>query len=102
MRLVIRPCMAQHITIGIVGCGSIGGALMRWLQTHNPSVRILVSDPPKGMNDSMTGADVVFVSIHVPTESDGTQNLDLLKPIINGLPAATPVFVRTTTLPGTP
>lgn len=101
MRFVILPCMAKQITVGIVGCGYIGGALMRWLQEHNPSVRILVSDPPKGMNDSMVGADVVFVSIHVPTESDGTQNLDLLKSIINGLPAATPVFVRTTILPGT-
>ncbi len=33
----------MNITIGIVGCGFIGGALKRWLEEHNPEVGIRVS-----------------------------------------------------------
>lgn len=88
------------VTVGIIGCGFVGEALKTWLEENNPEVRILVSDPPKGMNDPMDAADVFFVQIHVPTEDDGTQNLGLMKDIIRALPDR-PVFVRTTILPGT-
>ena len=88
------------ITVGIIGCGFVGGALKVWLEEHNPDVRIVVSDPPKGMNDDISGADVYFLQIHVPTEEDGTQDLSLMKELIRNLPDK-PVFVRTTILPGT-
>ncbi|MBQ9694755.1 MAG: UDP-glucose 6-dehydrogenase [Kiritimatiellae bacterium] len=88
------------INVGIVGCGYIGGALKVWLEENNPNVKVLVSDPPKGMNDDLSTADIIFLSIHVPTEDDGTQDLTLMTEIINGLPKV-PVFVRTTILPGT-
>ena len=90
----------EKIKVGIVGCGFVGGALKRWLEEHNPDVGVLVSDPPKGFNDGLSEADVVFVSIHVPTERDGSQDTALLAEIIRGLPDK-PVFVRTTILPGT-
>lgn len=38
-------------------------------------MKVVVSDPPKGMNDDISGADVYFLQIHVPTEDDGTQDL---------------------------
>ena len=95
----ILPQM-NRVNIGIVGCGFIGGALKRWVEEHNPEVRIFVSDPPKGMNDDLSNVDVVFFSIHVPTENDGTQDLSLTKDLIRKLPDV-PVFVRTTILPGT-
>ena len=87
------------ITVGIIGCGFVGSALKVWLEEHNPKVRIVVSDPPKGMNDDISGADVYFLQIHVPTEADGTQDLSLMKELIRNLPDK-PVFVRTTILPG--
>ena len=88
------------INVGIVGCGYVGGALKVWLEENNPNVKVLVSDPPKGMNDDLSTADIIFLSIHVPTEDDGTQDLTLMTDIIKGLPKV-PVFVRTTVLPGT-
>ena len=88
------------INVGIVGCGYIGGALKVWLEENNPEVKVLVSDPPKGMNDDLSTADIVFLSIHVPTEDDGSQDLTLMTELIKGLPDV-PVFVRTTILPGT-
>ena len=92
--------MDEQINVGIIGCGFVGGALKAWLEENNPSVKVLVSDPPKGMNDPMDGADVFFLQIHVPTEDDGTQDLTLMKDLIRSLPDK-PVFVRTTILPGT-
>lgn len=91
----------SKIKVGIVGCGFIGGALKKWLEEHNPAVTILVSDPYKGYNDDVSQADVIFISIHIPTEKDGTQNLTLLKEIINKLPVNKPIFIRTTIVPGT-
>ena len=55
------------VTVGIIGCGFVGGALKAWLEENNPEVKIVVSDPPKGMNDDISGADVYFLQIHVPT-----------------------------------
>ena len=92
--------MGKEITVGIVGCGFVGGALKQWLENHNPNIKICVSDPPKGFNDDLSGVDVVFISIHIPTERDGSQDMALLKEIIRGL-SDKPIFVRTTILPGT-
>ena len=89
----------KHV-IGIVGLGVIGGVMKKWLETHNPDCSFLISDPPKGYNDDLTGADVIFISIHIPTEDNGTQDLTLLKDIIKNLPDK-PIFIRTTLLPGT-
>ncbi len=65
------------ITVGIIECGYVGGALKVWLENNNPEVKVVVSDPPKGMNDSLDDADIFFVSTHIPTEADGTQDLPL-------------------------
>lgn len=87
------------INVGIIGCGFVGGALKDWLERNNPDCKIFISDPPKGYNDDLSGIDVAFLQIHVPTEEDGTQDLRLMKEIISKLPDV-PVFVRTTILPG--
>ena len=92
--------MAERITVGVIGCGFVGGALKAWLEENNPDVDIVVSDPPKGYNDDLSCADVFFLQIHVPTENDGSQDLTLMRELISALPDK-PVFVRTTILPGT-
>ncbi len=89
----------NQIKIGIIGYGVIGMAFGRWLKEHT-SCQMAISDPPKGINDDLSGCSVFFIGIHIPTEADGTQDLTLLKSIIKNLPMA-PVFIRTTLLPGT-
>ena len=88
------------INVGIIGCGFVGGALKDWLEHNNPECKLFISDPPKGYNDDLSGIDIAFLQIHVPTEDDGTQDLTLMKQLITNLPDV-PVFVRTTILPGT-
>lgn len=87
------------VNIGIIGCGFVGGALKNWLERNNHDCKLFISDPPKGYNDDMSEIDIAFIQIHVPTESDGTQDLGLMKDLIKNLPDI-PVFVRTTILPG--
>ena len=85
--------------VGIIGCGVIGGALKKWLEDHTDH-QVFVSDPYKGYNDDLSGCDVFFIQIHVPTEADGSQNLNTFREIISKLPDK-PIFIRTTILPGT-
>ena len=88
------------IKVGIVGCGVIGGVMKKWLEENNPDCSFLISDPPKGYNDDLSQADIIFISLHIPTEEDGTQDLTLLKSIIKNLQNK-PIFIRTTMLHGT-
>ena len=90
----------QRFNVGIIGCGVIGGVMKRWLEEHNPNCHILCYDPPKNMNDDLANADIVFISIHIPTEENHTQNLSLLKELISKCPNI-PIYIRTTLLPGT-
>ena len=50
----------NKINVGVIGCGVIGGALIKWIEEHNPNCNILRSDPPKGFNDDMSKADIIF------------------------------------------
>lgn len=88
------------IKVGIIGCGVIGGVMKDWIQSHNKDCILSISDPAKNYNDDLSSVDVAFVSIHIPTQEDGTQDLVVLKNIIKSLPNI-PIFIRTTLLPGT-
>ena len=44
------------ITVGTTGCGFAGSALKTWLEEDNKDVTVVVSDPPKGMDDDISGA----------------------------------------------
>lgn len=88
------------MNIGIVGYGIIGSVLKKWIEANNPDCKILISDPQKGFNDDLTPCDCIFISIHILTEENNTQDLTSLRQIIKNLPDK-PIFVRTTLLPGT-
>lgn len=90
----------EQIKIGIIGYGVIGMTFGRWLEEFTKCQKA-ISDPPKGINDDLTGCHIYFIGIHIPTEEDGTQDLTLLKSVIAGLPGKAPIFIRTTLLPGT-
>ncbi len=90
----------SKINVGIIGCGVIGNALIEWLESNNPNCAILRVDPAKNFNDDISKADIVFISIHVPTENDGSQNLLTIENIIQTCPNV-PIYIRTTIKPHT-
>ena len=90
----------MKLNVGIIGCGVIGGALKQWILEHNPDCNLLVSDPPKGFTDDISGADIYFINIHILNKPDNTQDISLLQDIIVGLPNK-PIIIRTTLVPGT-
>ena len=91
----------KKINVGVVGCGVIGSALIKWIEENNSTgCNILKVDPPKGYNDNLSKADVIFISIHIPTEEDLSQDLTLLEEIISTCPNV-PIYIRTTLKPGT-
>lgn len=87
------------MNIGLVGCGVIGTALKLWL-IENTNHNVLVSDPYKNYNDDLSNVGVCFIQIHIPTDDDGTQSLEELETIIDGLPDV-PIYIRTTVKPTT-
>lgn len=92
--------MNKQVSVGIVGCGAIGTAMKQWIENHNPACKIYISDPAKGYNDDLSNSDIIFISIHIPTDDNYTQDLTPLEEIIKNLPDK-PIFIRTTVLPGT-
>ena len=90
----------KKIKIGIIGCGIIGNALIDWINNNNPNCKILKIDPPKGYNDNLNEADIIFISIHIPTIENNKQDLSILESIIPNCPNV-PIYIRTTLLPGT-
>ena len=58
----------SRITLGIVGCGHVGQKVREMAQSMGLS--IMVSDPPKGIADGVTMADMAekadIISFHVP------------------------------------
>jgi UDPglucose 6-dehydrogenase len=90
----------ENINIGIIGYGIIGEVLAKYLRNHNSNCTLFISDPQKGFKNDISNSDVIFVNIHVITQSDNTQDLRNLKNLLSNLPDC-PIFIRTTIVPGT-
>ena len=89
------------IKVGLIGYGVIGSVLAKWLLNNNPDCKLFISDPQKGHNDNISDCDIYFVSIHIENNSDGAQDLQNLKNILENLPSDKPIFIRSTIAPGT-
>ena len=87
---------------GIIGCGMVGGALMRWL--HGQGRQAVGYDPDKGMTDleGMRSADVVFVCVPTPSGPHGEMEDSYLRSAIQLLEGLYKIVViKSTVLPGT-
>lgn len=57
----------QDLVVGIVGCGHVGSAVRAMAERHG--WRVLTSDPPLGLNDDLSEADVI--TFHTPLTHSG-------------------------------
>ena len=90
----------MSLKIGIYGYGVVGSALGNWL-IENTGHSILAVDPAKNLSPNMSSINVAFICVPVPTDKDGTQNLETLKQVASEVLGGVPIFVRSTVLPGT-
>lgn len=90
--------LQKNITIGIIGYELIEQALDKWLAQYT-ECKTIISDPPRGICNDLGTCDVFFISIHISTHENESQDLTKLEGIIQTLPDA-PIFIRTTLIPG--
>jgi UDPglucose 6-dehydrogenase len=89
--------------VGIIGCGVIGGALLRACVAKG--IEVFPYDPSKeGMKDFkvILGTDLVFLCLPTPTK-DGVQNVDAITSTLAWLNTQgyqNPIVIRSTVLPG--
>ena len=90
------------MTVGIIGNGITGGALRRWLKAFT-NHQIAIYDPPLGYSDAkvLSPCDAVFVSVPVPTNEDGDQDISILVESLDLIPKSAHAFIRSTVLPTT-
>jgi UDP-glucose 6-dehydrogenase len=86
--------------LGIIGCGTVGGTLKKWLKEHTTH-ELRIYDPYKGFKDSLIGCEAIFISVPVPANEQG-QDQSILKQSVHYAKQFTDsVFIRSTVLPGT-
>ena len=86
--------------VGIVGCGVVGGTLSLWLKENTWS-EVITHDPPKGQVGDIASCDIVFIAVPVPTNEDGTQDINQLHSALEVCAKDQPIYIRSTVLPGT-
>jgi len=86
--------------IGIMGLGVVGGALEKWLK-QNTHHEVIGFDPPRKIENDLTGCQHIFISVPVPSSGEG-QDLTILKWCVQYAKKFTQnIFIRSTVLPGT-
>jgi len=91
--------------LGIVGLGMVGEPLMRYFELkgfkRGSNLFCYDTDPKKDYADDITKADIVFVSVPSPRNSDGSCNTNIVESVIKEYADKNKVFVvKSTVEPG--
>ena len=87
------------MVIGIAGCGVTGNSLAEYLRVKTRH-KLVLNDPPKGLNGDLKTCDIVFVCVPVPTDADKGQDLQLIYDVLSKCSSETIIAIRSTILPG--
>jgi len=96
----------KKIKIGIVGIGMVGGPLRKWfeeLQGYKRKRDLFCydADPKKKYNDDVNKAEIIFVSVPTPSNSDGSCNTSILESAVSKLKDGKIIIIKSTVSPGT-
>ena len=86
--------------IGIIGLGTVGWALAKWLETHTDHL-IRGVDPAKKINDPLDKCEAIFICIPVRPSQYGQDTKVLEDVVAEAKKHTANVFIRSTVLPGT-
>ena len=87
----------NRIKVGIIGLGMVGEPVKRWFEQHNGYKRgkdlfCYDADPKKGYSDDVNKADVIFVAVPTPTNSDGSCNTSIVESVVGSLKDPAPTL----------
>lgn len=84
--------------IVVVGCGVVGGALVKWLN-ENTQHEIFEFDPGLGLSCDLKEMNAAFLCVPVPTVSSGGQDVTIVEDYVESFNSDCDVFIRSTILP---
>lgn len=98
--------MSNKLKIGIIGIGMVGEPIRRWFEEVNGYKRgkdlfYYDTDPKKGFFDDVNKAEVIFVSVPTPPNSDGSCNISIVESAVSKIRDGKIVVVKSTVSPGT-
>lgn len=92
--------MQSRISVGIIGCGVVGGTLKKWFEEHTGHL-IRIYDPAKNHFDDMNDCDAVFISVPVESKPEGQDLSLVIESILRNKNSRAKIFIRSSVLPGT-
>ena len=94
------------LKIGIIGVGMVGEPIRRWFEDIRGYKRggdlfCYDADPKKGYFDDINKAEVIFISVPTPPNSDGSCNTSIVESEVGKIKDGKIVIVKSTVQPGT-
>src|SRR3989338_10116780 len=98
--------MIEKPKIGIIGIGMVGSPLKRYFEEkgfeRNKNLFCYDTDPKKGFGDDINKADIIFICVPSPRNSDGSCNADIVEDTVRKFHKNKKVLVvKSTVEPGT-
>src|SRR3989339_156265 len=97
--------MKSKPKIGILGLGVVGTQFKRWFEgkKYKIGVNLFLYDnkQEKGYSDDINKAEVIFITVHTPSLSDGSIDLSFIESAFKGLTGKKIIIIKSTVLPGT-
>lgn len=89
------------MNLGLVGCGIVGGAFLRWQQRFTKN-EVKVYDPEKGYRDDLDGVEAIVICLPAPTMPSRIQDTQAIESTLQRYKyLGVPFFLRSTVTPGT-
>lgn len=96
----------KRLKIGIIGLGMVGEPIRRWFEEklgykRSKNLFCYDVDPKKGYFDDINKADIIFVSVPSPSNSDGSCNTSIVESAVNSIQDGKIIVIKSTVPPGT-